>query len=818
MQTGVFRALEFDRVLDALADAALTPLGRVRVHALEPATTLADVRDRLALTGEAVAFVARGGSLGVSAPEDLAAILAGLDVEDRPLDPLQLLGLSRLLDSVSVIVAALRRLADAPAEGARATRLAQIAARAASFEAETGAVRRAIEPAGDVSDNASPALREIRDTLRRQRARLRQTLDTLTRSRDNAKYLQDQIVTDRNGRYVVVVRAEHRDAIPGIVHGSSTSGASLYLEPLSTVSLNNDVVTLVEREQAEIHRILSSLTYAFRARGEELSSTFDVAAEIDELYAKADLARRMDGVAPELTADGRLEFLGARHPLLIPAMRELTEGRAEAHGVVIGSNLVIVPPARALVISGPNTGGKTVALKAMGLLALMAQSGLLIPVERGSRFTPFRSVFADIGDEQSISASLSTFSAHIANIVAMDRDLELPALVLLDEVGSGTDPVEGGALGAAIIDHFRRRGALVAATTHDDTLKSYAATTEGALTAGFGFNPDTYAPTYRLVYGAPGRSLAFEIAERLGMPAGVVNDARSRRSERETQLAAHLARVDQELAAIQRERDRLDAERSEVRLARQDMLEREARLAEKESVLKRRLDDRVNEKLREARAEVDRVVGTLKQRAQVLTERSGTKLSTGDVGGLRADARAALNAIGEATGSGPSVTEPQGALTESPEVGDRVFVSTFGSEAIVRAVSGQQVYVEVRGKRMRVKLSELRRLSGASSADSAPRRHQAPQPMTSGPALDIATRELVIIGSTVDDAIPRVEKFMDDALLSDERRLRVVHGHGTGRLRDALQQFLKRHPLVASSGFAPDNEGGTGATIIELKD
>ena len=613
------------------------------------------------------------------------------------------------------------------------------------------------------------------------------------------------------------MRAEHRDAIPGIVHGSSTSGASLYLEPLSTVSLNNDVVTLVERELAEVHRILSSLTYAFRARGDELSSTFDVAAELDELFAKTELARRMDGVAPELTADGRLEFLGARHPLLIPAMRELTEGRAASQGVVIGSNLVIVPPARALVISGPNTGGKTVALKAMGLLALMAQSGLLIPVAPGSRFTPFRSIFADIGDEQSISASLSTFSAHIANIVAMDRALELPALVLLDEVGSGTDPVEGGALGAAIIDHFRRRGALVAATTHDDTLKSYAATTEGALTAGFGFNPDTYAPTYRLVYGAPGRSLAFEIAERLGMPPGLVNDARSRRSERETQLAAHLARVDQELAAIQRDRDQLETERAETRRAQQQMLEREARLVEKEAVLKRRLDDRVNEKLREARAEVDRVVGTLKQRAQAITERGDARLSTGDVGGLRADARAALNAIGETAVGGPDVAEPQDTLVEPPDVGDRVFVSTFGSDAIVRAVSGTQVYVEVRGKRMRVKLSELRRVSGGtSSTDAPPRRRQTPA--TSGPALDVATRELVLIGSTVDDAIPRLEKFMDDALLSDERRLRVVHGHGTGRLRDALQQFLKRHPLVASSGFAPDNEGGTGATIVELKE
>jgi DNA mismatch repair protein MutS2 len=678
-----------------------------------------------------------------------------------------------------------------------------------------------------VTDRASSALKDIREALRRQRAKLRSSLDALAKGRDTAKYLQDQIVTDRNGRYVLVVRAEHRGAIPGLVHGASASGASLYLEPLATVELNNDVVALVEKEKAEIHRILTALTSAFRTRGDELDATIDVAGELDALHAKVDLARRTDGRAPDLSDDNRIEFVGARHPLLIPAVRDLAEGRrftgaSAAPLNPVASDLVIVPPTRALVISGPNTGGKTVALKAFGLLALMAQAGLFIPVEPGSRFTPFRSVFADIGDDQSIAASLSTFSGHIANLVAMDRALELPALVLLDEVGGGTDPVEGGALGAAVVHHFQIRGALVVATTHDDTLKSYAATTESVATAGFGFNPETYAPTYRLMYGSPGRSLALEIAERLGLPMSVIADARGRRTGRESLLAAHLKRMDQELSAVAADREAAAKERAEAATERQALLAREARLAEREAVLRKRLDDRLNEKLREARSEVDRIVGTLKKKAESLAAEAEQRaagrtpsLSTGDLGTLRANARAALGAVGGV------VTEPDEApahepLTEPPSVGQTVFVTTFQTEGLVRGVSGKNVEVDVRGKHVRVRLGDLAKPTA---------KLELPKGSTGGrvgietaPRTPMASRELVVVGQTVEQALDRAAKFLDDALLADERRLRVVHGHGTGRLREGLTQYFREHPLVASVAAAPENEGGAGATIVELKD
>jgi DNA mismatch repair protein MutS2 len=826
MNPQAYRALEFDRIREALAAHTSTPLGRDRALTLEPSTETDEVAERLALTSEAVAFVARNGQLALDAPDDLAATLDGLAVPDEPLLPLQLLSLARFVDSVLRVVAGVR---SAERERPDMSRLAAVVSAVQPFDDEVRAIRRAIEPGGEIADNASPALRDIRDQLRRQRAKLRSTLEGITRGRDTAKYLQDQIVTDRNGRYVIVMRAEHREAIPGIVHGTSASGASLYVEPLSTVELNNDVVALAEREKEEIYRILTALSSAFRRRGDDLDALLAAAAEVDELQAKAQLSVGLDATAPALSTDGRVDFRGARHPLLVlqqkkPGFVSTLEDTKTNPGIVVASDLTIAPPATALVISGPNTGGKTVALKAFGLLALMAQSGLLIPVEPGSAFTPFASIFADIGDDQSIAASLSTFSARIATLVGIERDLLPPALVLLDEVGSGTDPVEGGALGAAVIDHLRRRGATIVATTHDDALKSYAATTEGVAAAAFGFDTETYAPTYRLRYGAPGRSLAIEIAKRLGMPADVIADARARQTGRESQLAAHLARVDRELAALDAERLALVAERNAVTAERQQIRERETRLVEREAVLKKRLDDKLNEKLREARAEVDAVVSRLKSKADTLAQQAEQRvaarapvLSTGEVGSLRAEARAALGTIGH-TIAGASPPEDE-ALNAPPAAGQSVFVTSIGAEGIVRGVSGKQVDVEVRGKRMRVPFTALRaKPPGARAAAPATaagrRRDRAPSgALTPGPAA-----ELVLIGATVDEAIDRLEKFLDSALLGDERRIRVVHGHGTGKLREAVRAHLRNHPLVAHVAPAPDNEGGQGATVAELKD
>ena len=817
------RALEFDRIVEAVCRYAQTPPGRAKLARLEPLTDPDAVSAALTATAETVRFLA-DNQVSLQAPEDLHAILTGLAIEGRAIEPAQLLGLAAFLASIDASAAAVRRARSAfPI-------LRSIADSTASFEAEIGDIRRKIDPAGEVVDDASPELRQIRERLRKQKARLRGTLESYLRGKDTAKYLQQQIVTDRNGRYVLVVRSEHRAAIPGIVHGSSGSGASLFLEPLSTVEINNDIVALEEQEAEEVRRILLALADRFRQRALDLQRTIDAATELDILQARAHFSITVDGVKPEIATDGRLELRAARHPLLMTAVRTRLEdygASAERRAASPGSHpvpvdLLLMPPVRVLVITGPNTGGKTVALKTAGLLSLMAQAGLLIPAAGGSQVPVFRSVFADIGDEQSISESLSTFSGHIANVVGMDRALAMPALVLLDEAGAGTDPVEGGALAMAIIDHFRQRGAMVIATTHYDSLKSYASTTEGVAPAGFGFDPVTFAPTYRLNYGAPGSSMALEIANRLGLPPSIIAAARAHRSERETQLAEHLAKVERDVQALDHERRLLARERETLQESGARLQAREQDLRNREETFRRRLDERINERLRDARREVDSVVESLKARSEALASeaaRRGRLVSTGDMGGARADARAALDSIAERLRRGqPAAPPPAAQAASGPPpssraiaVGDRVLVGAFGMEGIVKALSERDAEVDVRGKRLRTRIEELTH-AGGGPAKAQVRVNVDLQPRTG------SLTELNVIGCNVDEALSRAERFLDEALLGELRTVRVIHGYGTGQLRRAIAGFLQTHPLVANFSAAPAEQGGGGVTVVELKD
>jgi DNA mismatch repair protein MutS2 len=512
------------------------------------------------------------------------------------------------------------------------------------------------------------------------------------------------------------------------------------------------------------------------------------------------------------------------------------ERRAADHGAratttePVPVDLSILPPSSVLVITGPNTGGKTVALKTIGLVALMAQAGLHVPAAAGSRLPVFRSVFADIGDEQSIAASLSTFSWHITNIAAMDRALSLPALVLLDEIGVGTDPVEGGALGMAIIEHFRRRGALVVATTHYEALKSYASTTEGVVAAGFGFEPDTYAPTYRLTYGSPGRSLAIEIAGRLGLGDAILGAARSYVDAREAQIAEHLAKIEENLRSLDHERRLVSHERdglrdSESRLhAREEVLrQREETARLREEATRRKADEQVDSRLREARQEIDRVVADLKRRTVELAaeaaqrlKRQEPMLSTGDTGSVRSEAIAALEDVTArfqaldpvAVPTPPSVPGPR------PVVGDRVVMAGLGLEGLLALVHDGDAEVDVQGKRVRVRTRDLQLVARAGSGQPVARVSVSVNVQPRGHV----SGDLNIIGCTVDEALTRAERFLDETLLTEQRTVRVIHGHGTGQLRRAIAQFLHDHPLVARFESAPPDQGGSGVTVVELKD
>jgi len=815
------RALEFDRIVTVVAGLAVTPPGRDRLEAMTPLTEPARVGAAQAATSEGVRFLTASPGFPLRAPSELDAILDGLGIDGRALEPLNLLGLADFLESIE----ATRRAIVSTAEPYPILR--RVVEAIASFSGEIASVRRKIEPSGEVADHASEALAGIRDRLRRQKSKLRSTLESFLRERETSKYLQEQVVTDRNGRYVLMVRAEHRGSIPGVVHGASASGQSLFLEPLGTVEINNDIVELEEKEAAEVRRILLELTDAFRARPDDLERTLEMATELDAIQARARFSQMTGGVEPLLAPDGAFELRGARHPLLMSVVRAREDTEDDAppatlrpHQEPLPVDVLMTPPTRVLIIAGPNTGGKTVALKTAGLFAVMAQAGLHLPADKGSKLPVFKTLFADIGDEQSISASLSTFSAHITNVVGMDRGLTLPALVLLDEVGAGTDPAEGGALGTAVIDHFRKRGAHLVATTHFDVLKTYASTTEGVESAAFGFDPATFAPTYRLVYGSPGRSLAIEIASRLGMPASVIAAARGNLSDRESQLQAHLDRVDREIHALEAERRSLAQERGTLAENERKLRSREAAVKERELAARRRLEVKLDDQVREARKEIDAIIEGLKAKATVLRgkggQRSAPAVSTGDAGAARLEAREALDAalarVREGTGELAAPEPAQRAEAGELAVGARVSVSPLGLEGVVVELHGKNAEVDVNGKRLRAAASALRVIGG-----SAPAKGRVSVRVELQPREGLLS-ELNVIGCTVDEALTRAGRFLDETMLTDQRSVRVVHGYGTGQLRRAIAGFLKHHPLVAHFEEAPANQGGGGVTVVELKE
>src|SRR5688500_14284375 len=821
MQPGALRALEWDQIVDVVRGFALTPLGAARLAELAPQSDPHRAAQLLAATAEGVKYLDANAAFSLNAPADLNTVLSALAVEGRALDPLRLLAFAEFLDSIALTCATIRRV-----NGVFPT-LKALAENCGSFKNQIGEIRSKIDPSGEMNDNASPELSRLRTQLRKQRSRLRSTLESYLRGKDTSRYLQDQVVSDRDGRYVLVVKAEHRASIPGIIHGSSGSGASLYLEPLSTVEINNEIVALEQQEREEVHRILRQLTDAFRLKPIELRQAVDAATELDVIQAKVRFAQLVSGVAPVLSTDGRLELRGARHPLLIPGViaRQLAndeERRERSHAPAkdpVPVDVLVIPPTTVLLITGPNTGGKTVALKTAGLLALMAQAGLFVPAA-DARLPVFRAIFADIGDEQSIAANLSTFSWHITNIASMDRSLALPALVLLDELGAGTDPLEGGALGVAIIEHFRTRGAIVISTSHYEALKTYAATTSGVVAAAFGCTPDRYEPTYHIQYGSPGRSLALEMAGRLGLSGSIIDTARKNLSQREAQLAEHLAKIDTDLRALEHERRLVKREREALGEADSRARVREDALRQREETFKLRLNEKLDERLRDARVEIDAIVADLKKQAAALAEQAARQRvalpSTGDTGRLRGDARAAVDALVDKyrkDHTPPPVVDA--APVRVVAVGDRVVLGPLGLEGVVVNVHDREAEVEVRGKRFRAQMTELRVLDGApAKAEPANVRVNVQLQPREG----ISTTELLLVGNTVDQAIDRLEKFLDESLLSEQRTLRLIHGFGTGRLKEAVVDYLQKHPLVTNVRTATPQEGGGGVTIAELKD
>ncbi|MCU0241847.1 MAG: Smr/MutS family protein [Vicinamibacteria bacterium] len=797
MNTHTLESLEFPTVQVFLQQRVAPHLGGLEIGSLTPCTSSHEAQQALGQTREAMAVLAATGRQPYRDLPDVAPLLKTLGIEGAHLEPAELLHLASFLEGAADIAPAILRCDEAPT-------LRPLAARIEDFSHWTRRVRQSILPSLEVADQASPALATLRRRITQLKSRLQSVMESLVKGKESDRLLQDRLITTRNDRQVLILKAEFRGQLPGIIHGSSSSGASFFVEPLPAVDLNNDIVAALEDERREVVRILTALTDDLALRQAAVHTSLSVLKKLDALQGKALLARDMGAVIPEISADGTLALIDARHPLLMNALVEPLGLPRRAMSEPIPLSVDLPPDQSVLIVSGPNAGGKTVALKTIGLLALMAQSGLAIPAAQGSTLPVFRRVYADIGDEQSILADLSTFSARLKAIEAMLRDIQLPTLILLDEVGSGTDPQEGGALGIALIEYLRRRGVTVTATTHHGVVKAYSQTTPGVRCASFGYDPANYLPTYRLKIGSAGRSLAFEMAERFGLPAELLADARAHLDVKQQQVETLLASIEKDRAQLVEERDALAQERQTLADSHERLQSREQELARAQGRVRSEYAAELKARLKETTAELIAITRAAERRAA-----AGRK----DAQRARDEGLAALAAAHQQALSRAGLEPPQ-AETHTPQVGERVRLTRLGVVGRVQALSENEIEVDVEGKRLRLPRGET---MAPLSAPGAPRASRSARVIIRESGASVAT-DINIVGLTVEDALPRVDKLLDEAILGDRAEVRVIHGFGRGRVRQAVAGFLMDHPQVAASRVAADYEGGAGVTIVSLKD
>ncbi len=793
--------LEFDRLRELVRRETTCALGQRAVEVLAFSTDRAQLTSEFALIAESIAYLRVGSDLGFGALPDPDGWLAKLEA------PGVVLAAAELLDAAALADTAEWLRQDFHASAAKSPLLAARAGAIADLRPLRREIRKTILPNGEISDDASPELKRIRGSLGRARETIQKTLERILRDRGLPP--GEDYVTLRNDRFVIPVRAGERRSVQGVVHAASATGQTVFVEPLETVELNNKLVQLREDEHAEIIRLLESLTQMLiDARG-PLRAAAAAIAELDSIFARGRYARRLDCALPEFSDEVALSLRSARHPVLDDALRRQGRAAVPFHLDLGGGETV-------LVISGPNTGGKTVALKTVGLAALAAQSGFPVAAE-SARLPIFERVLADIGDEQSIAADLSTFSAHMLNLRGMLEAAGPGSLVLVDEMGTGTAPEEGAALAVALLDAFRARGCLTLATTHHDRLKSYAATTPGVVNASVEFDAEAMRPTFRLRVGVPGGSSGIDIASRLGLPAEILDRARALLTP-ESREAADL------IAYLHRTRDRLEeAQREAARQARELESERKTLQTEWVERQKKRiaeLERKFAEALEQHEKEIARAIEAVKERelrAQ-MEKQSRRKLSEARaVAGEAADA-AVVQHLSEAqadlgTGAAPASVPVRMELLIP---GVRVRVRGLPSAVTLRRRDESNAEVEAGPLRMKVALADITAIVTEAAPVQKPARPAVVVRKSAGeePVAD----EINLIGCTVEEATRRVDKFIDEAALAGKPRLRVIHGHGTGALRRGLAEFLTSHPLVERIAAEADDRGGTAITVVELKD
>ena len=798
--------LEFDKLRELLRLRTTCSPGRRAIDALVFGADRAALESEFALIREAREWLRATRDLGFGALVDPQGWLAKIEGLGIVLEAKELLDAATLLETSTWLRQQFRE--EAPKFPLLTGRVGNVG----DFHELHKAIRRCILPGGEISDDASNTLRRIRISIGQTRDSIQKTLKQILRSR-NAEAGEDY-VTLRNDRFVIPVRAENRRSVPGVVHGASATGQTVFLEPLETLETNNQLVQLAEDEAAEILRILRDLTARLQLVRGPLLNAAEVIAHLDGVFARARFARDFDATIPEFSETVQLELERARHPVLEDKLRR--ENRE-----IIPMTLALGGEERVLVISGPNTGGKTVALKTTGIAALSAQTAIPVAAER-ALLPLFDHVLVDIGDEQSIAADLSTFSSHMLNLKVILATATERSLALVDEMGTGTAPEEGAALAVALLDEFREKNCIVLATTHHDRLKAYASSTSGVVNAAVEFDDVNLRPTYRLMVGVPGGSSGIAIAQRLGIAQNIIDRARSLlgpESREAADLIAYLHRSRDELDRMQHqmsvERHDLEAERSRLRTewaARQQqrIKQLEAEFAE----MQKRFDENVAG-----------VVAAIKDRELRASLEKSTRRKMIDV---RSTGREELNAAVVQTlsesqadlGTRPSASETLSVGDLLP--GARIQVRGFSKPVVLRRIDGNTAEIEAGPLRMKIAVDEI--VSVAAPAPGQGRgvvpeaAHRLQNVSVSSASADASAAELNVIGLRVEEATERLDKYLDEAALSRQKRVRVIHGHGTGALRKGIAEFLRGHPLVESSAFESEDHGGRAITIVNLRE
>jgi DNA mismatch repair protein MutS2 len=811
------RVLEFDALRELLRGYSSSPLGQARIAALTPSTDRAWIENQQTLATEIRDFRRVGGRFDFSNLIDIEQLVSKSRIAGATLETTEIRDVIAVVDRA----AEWRQIVLQPPASMRSEWRAvrSLSGQIVDFTEFLLGFRNKIQPDGTLDDKASPELSRIRREIERQRRSIQESLRGYLRRLAEGGTVQDELITIRGERFVIPVKTEQKRRVQGVVHGASSSGQTVFVEPLETIEQNNELVRLLEEELSEIYRILLEMTQRIGAQSQEIQAAVEVLAELELQFAKARFAEDYNCIEVKLTGSPQhsptatsLLLHNARHPLL--------ERNLKLKGAsVVPTTIELEKTRRQLIITGPNTGGKTVTLKTVGLLALMAQSGLPVPADR-AELPVFDAVLADIGDYQSIEQNLSTFSAHVTNIDFIARTATAQSLVLLDELGSATDPEEGAALAAAIAAHFGAIGCLTIISTHHTSLKVYAANTPGVVNASVGFDETTLQPTYDLKIGVPGASAGINIAQRLGLNPSIIAAARARLGTQARDVGQFLDKLHADLREAEQERQRLksreqELEREKSQLAVEGKREQQTKIREMEKKLETLLRDFEYHAREAVTAVQDRAA------AQKVSKDAERRIAK-----LRREFREQFDStiVAHSTGADRNDPNAQPQLVKHVSEGDTVKLKSTGRSArVARKIDDDHFEVEMGAMKMKISRDDIAEvLTSARPAASetpvqAARARGISVSLHSDSETANAPSEINVIGRTVDDASREVEKFVDRAFLAGLPRVRVVHGSGMGILRKALRQLLQQHPHVESVAEPPHNEGGGGATVVELR-